>query len=79
MRPTAFGLFFTFLVSAAFTILVAVDALGVVWLVLGPGAGAAVEIVASHFGHRGPGQRAAPGDAPSPAPAGAVSEPREMI
>jgi hypothetical protein len=79
MRPTPTGLIFTFLVSAAFTALVAVDALGVVWLVLGPGAGATAEIVISNFGQRGPGRRVGAGDAGPHAPAGAVSEPGETI
>jgi hypothetical protein len=50
MRPSRVGLALIFLVSLTFTILVFVDALGVVWLVLGPAAGAAVELVASNFG-----------------------------
>lgn len=79
MRPTRAGLIFTFLVSATFTILVAIDALGVVWLVLGPGTGAAVEIVASHFGERGPGQKAREKDPPPDVSGGAVQQQVETI
>jgi hypothetical protein len=53
MRPTVPRLIFIFLVSAASTALVALDVLGLIWLVFGPGAGAAVEIAASFRGGDG--------------------------
>ena len=44
MRPSTRGLILIFAVSVVFTALVAFDVLGLVWLVFGPGAGAAAEI-----------------------------------
>jgi hypothetical protein len=49
MRPSTGGVIFILLVSIAFTALVALDVLGLVWLVFGPGAGAAAEIAASFY------------------------------
>ena len=49
MRPSALGLVFIVLVSAVFTALTALGVLGVIWLVFGPGAGAAAEIAASFY------------------------------
>jgi hypothetical protein len=49
MRPSTDGVAFILLVSIAFTALVAFDVLGLVWLVFGPGAGAAAEIAASFY------------------------------
>jgi hypothetical protein len=65
MRPSLAALFWTFSLSVVFTVLVAVDVLGVVWLVAGPAFGAATEVVVSHFPDRGTGSAVAPTE-PSP-------------
>jgi len=65
MRPSMTALFWTFSFSVVSTVLVAVDVLGVVWLVAGPAFGAATEVVVSHFLDRGTGSAVAASE-PSP-------------
>jgi hypothetical protein len=67
MRPSGLGLLGTFCASVAFTALVAGGALGLVWLVVGPGIAAAAEIVISHAGGFGTG---APVTPVAPVPSG---------
>ena len=70
-RPSPAGLYFSGVVSLFATALVAVDVLGLVWLLLGPVLGATLEIAVSHWRRRGPDAAFVSEPGPVPAPSGA--------
>jgi hypothetical protein len=70
MRPSGPALFSTFSISVIFTALVALNVLGVVWLVAGPAIGAATEIVISHNPNPGSGGSAVEDERSPLVPAG---------